>query len=91
MDDRRDGFALMHELEGVVDGLDTHSVGDERGQLEITPYRVLEVNLNHRQRGFSVRCLPIRLQSFRSPSEPEAMAREQSVADVPPNLGCHPV
>jgi signal transduction protein with GAF and PtsI domain len=42
----------MHELEGVVDGLDTHSVGDERGQLDITPHRVLEVYLNHRHADF---------------------------------------
>lgn len=42
----------MHGVEGVVDGLDTQSVGDERGQLNITPHRVLEVDLNHRHADF---------------------------------------
>jgi hypothetical protein len=49
----------MHEVEGVVDGLDIHRVGNERGQFDIAPHRVL---YHSRQLGaalYPAKCRPL--------------------------------
>ena len=42
MNDRADRLAFVHQFEGLVDLLQTHRVGNERGQIDIASHRVLD-------------------------------------------------